>query len=103
MIQEFLSKLQPGDIIPVLAIAITFGTGIVIAVTAIIVGNIRRCREREMAIGLIQELVERGLPTDEIERLIDSSDLLVTGKGKRFSRLLSVIERKLAGSCEPRR
>ena len=103
MIQEFLSRLQPADIIPVLAIAMTFGAGIVIAVTAIIVGNIRGYREREMAIGLIQELVERGLPTDEVERLVDSSDLLVPGKGKRFSRLLSVIERRLAGSCGPRR
>jgi len=103
MIQELLSRLQPSDIIPVLAIAMTFVAGIVIAVTAIVVGNIRGYREREMAIGLIQELVERGLPTDEVERLVDSSDLLVTGKGKRFSRLLSVIERRLAGSCGPRR
>ncbi len=101
MINELLSRVQPGDLIPLFAISVTFGTGAVIAVTAIIAGNIRGYREREMGIALIHELVERGLPTEEIERLIETSEALVSGRGRHFSRLLRAVERRVASSYPP--
>lgn len=70
MIEELVKKMLPGDLIPVLAIVFGIGAGVVIAITGIIVGNIRRFREREMTTNLVHELLERGLPTDEIERLV---------------------------------
>jgi hypothetical protein len=70
MIDELVSKLKPGDLIPVLAIVLGVGAGVVIAITAIVVGSVRRFRERELAERMIHDLLERGLPTDEIERLV---------------------------------
>lgn len=73
MLQELVSKMQPNDLIPVLAISLGVGAGVLIAITAIITGSFRRYRERELAANLIHELLERGLPTDEIERLVRAS------------------------------
>jgi hypothetical protein len=70
MFDELLSKLQPHDLIPVLAIVLGVCAGVVIAITAIIVGSVRHFRERELAEKMIHDLLERGLPTDEIERLV---------------------------------
>ena len=67
---EFLSKINPHDLIPLTALVFVFGTGLVCGVTAILAGNIRGYRERELAINLVRELAERGLPPDEIEHLV---------------------------------
>jgi hypothetical protein len=70
MIEELVSKMSPGDFVPVLAIVGGIVAGVVIAITAIVVGSVRRFRERELAANLIHELLQRGLSTDEIERLV---------------------------------
>ncbi len=72
---ELISRMSPHDLIPMTAIILGIGTGLVVSVTAIIAGSIRRYRERESAINLIHELVARGLPTDEIERLVRLADV----------------------------
>jgi hypothetical protein len=42
----------------------------VIGVTAIILGHLRRVKERQGTITLIDQLVERGFTAQEIERLV---------------------------------
>jgi hypothetical protein len=73
MFDQLISKIQPGDLIPVLAILFGCTTGAVIAVTAIIVGNLRRFKERQGTLSLIDQLVERGFTAQEIERLVQVS------------------------------
>ena len=67
-ISDLISRM--GDSIsPVLAIVLGISAGVIIAVTAIISGHIRSYRERHLMANLIQDMVDRGMPADEIERL----------------------------------
>lgn len=70
---QILPMVTQQNLIPLVAIVLSAGTGLVIAVTAIITGNIRGYREREIALNLIRELLERGLSPDEIARLLQTS------------------------------
>jgi len=74
---EILSKMSPHDFIGFTALVFVFGTGLVCGVTAIVAGNLRGYRERELAINLVRELAERGLPPDEIEHLLRVSGVNV--------------------------
>ena len=73
MIEEYISKIMPGDVIAVTAIALGILAGVIIAVTAIITCAVRRYFERQMARTLIHELLDRGLPSPEVERLVMAS------------------------------
>ena len=74
---EILSKMSPHDFIGLTALVFVFGTGLICGVTAIVAGNLRGHRERELAINLVRELAERGLPPDEIEHLLRVSGVNV--------------------------
>src|SRR5271166_1776653 len=63
---EILSKMSGAEFILVFAL----GTGLICGVTRIVAGNLRGYRERELAINLVRELAERGLPPSEIEHLL---------------------------------
>ncbi|MHC4404316.1 MAG: hypothetical protein ACYTG0_32075 [Planctomycetota bacterium] len=71
-IQEFLSRISH-DIVPVTAIVLGVTAGVVISITAIISGTVRRFRERKVTTNLIQDMLDRGMSTDEIERLVKLS------------------------------
>ncbi len=73
MLDDLLSKIMPGEIIPLVAITLGISAGIIISLGAIIAGQVRRYRERQIATNLIHDLVERGLSADEIERLVRAS------------------------------
>jgi hypothetical protein len=47
--------------------------GVIISVTAIVCGAVRRYRERQLAVDLIHSLADRGMTADEIERLVVAS------------------------------
>jgi hypothetical protein len=65
--------MDPEDLIPLSAIVLGISAGIIISVTAIICGAIRRYRERQLAMELIHSLVDRGMTAEEIERLVIAS------------------------------
>jgi len=73
MLEELISKILPGDLIPLTAIALGIAAGLIITVTGLIAGTVRRIRERQMAMDLIHDLVDRGLATEEVERLVLAS------------------------------
>ena len=73
MLEELVSKIHPGDLVGLAAVVLGILAGVVITVTAVVVGSIRRYRERKMTIGLVQDLLDRGLAPDEIERLVVAS------------------------------
>ncbi len=87
MLDQLLSKLLPGELIPIVAIVMVFGTAIITSVTAVIAGAVRQFREREMRVNFVRELVEHGLPTDEIERLVRA-----TGKKSSGDRTKETLE-----------
>jgi hypothetical protein len=73
MVEEFISKINSGDVIPLTAIVLGILAGVIITVTGIISSAVRRYFERQMAANLIHELLDRGLPVEEIERLVVAS------------------------------
>ncbi|MFH1921734.1 MAG: hypothetical protein ABIP48_17865 [Planctomycetota bacterium] len=84
-ILEFLSKVPAGDVFPVIAVILGILAGVIISVTAIVSGQVRRFRERQLAMDLIHDLADRGMPSDEIERLVRASEV------KDFKSLRDVI------------
>ena len=54
-------RMMPQDIIPVVAITLGIGGGVLIALTAIIVGNWRKVRDRKLVASLIQDMLDRNM------------------------------------------
>ena len=73
MLEELVSKIHPNDLVGLAAVVLGILAGLLITVTAIVAGSIRRYRERKMTIGLVQDLLDRGLAPDEVERLVIAS------------------------------
>jgi hypothetical protein len=66
---ETVSQWDRGTLIPLVAIV----TGALIAITAIISGQWRRIRQAEIDAALKQEMLNRGMPAEEIERVVRAS------------------------------
>ena len=66
---ETVSQWDPSKLIPLVAIV----TGALIAITAIISGQWRRIRQAEIDAALKQEMLNRGMPAEEIERVVRAS------------------------------
>ncbi len=64
---EFFSKLESGHLMWIFGFALP---GVIIAVTAIGGGYWCSIRRRQMEIQFKQSLVDKGLPADEIERVL---------------------------------
>ncbi|HUT94090.1 MAG TPA: hypothetical protein VMY37_31805, partial [Thermoguttaceae bacterium] len=73
MLLELLSKFDPDEIIGLSAVVLGISAGIIISVTAIICGAVRRYRERLLAADLIHSLADRGMSAEEIERVVRAS------------------------------
>jgi hypothetical protein len=73
VMNELRSVIAQQDVIPLVALVLVFATGVICAMTAIISAHVRGYRERELAVHLIRELLERGLPPDEIASLVHAS------------------------------
>ncbi len=73
MLEELVSKIHPNDLVGLAAVVLGILAGLLITVTAIVAGSVRRYRERKMTIALVQDLLDRGLAPDEVERLVVAS------------------------------
>lgn len=76
MLQELFSKFDPDEIIALSAVVLGISAGIIISVTAIICGAVRRYRERQLAADLIHALADRGMSAEEIERVVQASAIM---------------------------
>ncbi|MEX0676204.1 MAG: hypothetical protein WD063_03975 [Pirellulales bacterium] len=54
----------------VLGISIPFAAGIIVALTAIITGHLRKMQRDDMEATLKMEMIQRGMSADEIERVL---------------------------------
>ncbi len=75
MLEELLSKLGRNEVMPLIISVVAILSGVIIAMTAIIAGIFRQHRQQQLSVTLMHDLLERGLPTEEIERLLLASGL----------------------------
>ena len=66
--EQFISKLQPHDLVTVLVLTL----GAVIALVAIIATQWRMHKRTEVEAALKQEMLARGMSAEDIERVIKS-------------------------------
>jgi hypothetical protein len=64
--------ILPHDIIPVIAVTLGIGGGVLIALTAIIMGNWRRVRDRKIVASLIQDMLDRNMSAVEIQQVMST-------------------------------
>ncbi|MHB0959954.1 MAG: hypothetical protein ACYC6N_23125 [Pirellulaceae bacterium] len=67
-----LERISPHDIIPVIAITLTLGGGVLIALTAIILGTWRKARDRKIVASLIQDMLDRNMSAAEIQQIMST-------------------------------
>ena len=65
-------RMMPQDIIPVIAITLGIGGGVLVALTAIIVGNWRKVRDRKLVASLIQDMLDRNMSAGEIQQVMST-------------------------------
>lgn len=70
MVNDFVSRIPANDLIGLASIVLVILGAVLIAVPAIMFTQMRAVREARILSGLKRDLVARGLPTDEIERLV---------------------------------
>jgi hypothetical protein len=65
-----IDRIMPHDIIPIIAITLGVGGSVLIALTAIIVGNWRKARDRKLVASLIQDMLDRNMTAAEIQQVM---------------------------------
>jgi hypothetical protein len=69
-LEQLLTKLEPSEIFPLLVVTIFAVVGVVVALPAIVLGNWRKVRERQITASLIQDMMDRGMAYDQIVGVI---------------------------------
>jgi hypothetical protein len=67
-----LDRVSPNDVIPLVAITLGVGGSVLIGLTAIIVGNWRKVRDRKIVASLIQDMLDRNMTAGEIEQVMST-------------------------------
>lgn len=75
-----LERINPSDIIPIIGVSLGIGGGVIIALTAIIVGNWRKARDRRLVASLIQDMLDRNMTAAEIEQVMTSMQAASEGE-----------------------
>ena len=70
--EELLHRISGGDIIPILAIVMIFGSGLIVSLTAIIGRIVYRIRSDATAAQLKQDMLDRGMTADEIKTVLEA-------------------------------
>ena len=65
---EFLSKIQPNDMIPIIAV-----TGSMLVMVTVVIAFVwRSVRKADIAAKLKQDMLDRGMSADEIRTVLDA-------------------------------
>jgi hypothetical protein len=65
---ELMTKIQPQDLIPIIAILATFGSAVAIAVAIVW----RQVRIANIAATLKRDMIDRGMSAEEIRTVLDA-------------------------------
>jgi len=90
---EVLSQLSGDELLALLVVAMIILLGLIVSCVA----AWQTHREREMAVTIIQDMLDQGLSSDQIERVLKAA-----GFGSRSTRAHSVRERLLAARSAAR-
>ena len=72
---ELLSKLRSDDLVAVWVVTVLVGSLMVLAAIYFVAHHLRRYHERQLVTSLILEMLDRGMTTDEIVRVLSAADL----------------------------
>lgn len=67
---QFLDPLSGGERFILTLVSVVMATTMLIPITTIAFSNWRKVREREATAALVHDMLERGLSTQEIERVL---------------------------------
>lgn len=67
-----MAAISSSDMVPVLAIALSIGGGILVAIVGIIAGTWRKVRDRKIIASLIQDMLDRNMSAVEIQQVMSS-------------------------------
>ena len=70
--ESSMVSISPSDIIPVLAITLGIGGGVLVALTGIIMGTWRKVRDRKIVASLIQDMLDRNMSAVEIQQVMST-------------------------------
>jgi hypothetical protein len=83
--ETLVNRLPSGEIFALLVVLTGLVVGLIIAVTAIIVSNWRRVRQLDIEGTLKQDMLQRGMSAEDIERVIRASAIPAETESKRES------------------
>ncbi len=69
---SMFERIMPSDILPIIAVTLGVGGGVLIAMTAIILGFWRRARDRKIVASLIQDMLDRNMSAVEIQQIMST-------------------------------
>jgi hypothetical protein len=72
---ELLSKLKSDDLVGAYVVTFLVGAVLLVFVVSIVAQHLRRYHERQLVTSLILEMLERGMTTEEIARVLSAADL----------------------------
>ena len=67
-----LEYIMPSDILPIITVTLGIGGGVLVALTAIIMGNWRKARDRKIVASLIQDMLDRNMSAVEIQQVMSA-------------------------------
>ncbi len=67
-----LEYIMPSDILPIITVTLGIGGGVLVALTAIIMGNWRKARDRKIVASLIQDMLDRNMSAVEIQQIMST-------------------------------
>ena len=68
-----LDRISPHDLLPIIVVTVSLVFGSIIAVSAIVLGNWRKVRDRKIVASLIQDMLDRNMSSVEIEQVMTRS------------------------------
>ncbi len=73
--EAILDKLGPDELVPFCAIAVVFGTGLLVVITVCVTSMISSIRIASINARLVERLAEQGMSPEEIEQVVKTSVL----------------------------
>lgn len=68
--EGLLDRMSPGDILPVLIVGMAMLTAVIVSLSATIMTNWRKVRERQIVASLIQDMLDRNMSPSEIQQVM---------------------------------
>src|ERR1043165_9895959 len=72
MIEDFLARLSPHDVLPVIIIAIVFGAALIATIAVVIAACVYRIRRDQPIATLKHNMINQGMSAEEIKTILEA-------------------------------